>query len=223
MTADLGHLGPGRAALPILVVNRDVYRGVKLPERIRRALSECKITRRSTGQELPGITVSIGVGQFQFGESMEDLIERCDRAQVPATGIAIDAIRQNVSRDDVIFVDFQTSFLLRFYLCPEVGPADSPASEFRTYSCGGYRVISTNSETNVLTANLFLRRWNEMADAYGLKTGQSVWIFQAGWDIGLARELQERVPEFRDLKADSFGRNISLFKLKVGQETATGP
>jgi diguanylate cyclase len=57
-------------------------------ERIRRALSECKITRRSTGQELPGITVSIGVGQFQPGESMEDVIERCDRAlyQAKRTG-----------------------------------------------------------------------------------------------------------------------------------------
>ena len=49
-------------------------------ERIRGALAECKITRRSTGEALPGITVSIGVGQFQFGESMEDLIDRCDRA-----------------------------------------------------------------------------------------------------------------------------------------------
>ena len=74
-----------------------------------------------------------------------------------------------------------------------------------------------------LTANWFPRRWDEMVRAYDLKPGQTVWIFQAGWDIGLARELQERVPEFRDLKADSFGRNISLFKLKVGQETATGP
>ena len=49
-------------------------------ERIRRAISERIITRRSTGQILPGITVSIGVGQFQFGETMDDLIERCDRA-----------------------------------------------------------------------------------------------------------------------------------------------
>ena len=49
-------------------------------ERIRNALADCKITRRSTGEELPGITVSIGVGQFQGGESMEDLIDRCDRA-----------------------------------------------------------------------------------------------------------------------------------------------
>jgi diguanylate cyclase len=49
-------------------------------ERIRTALADCKITRRSTGESLPGITVSIGVGQFQGGESMEDLIDRCDRA-----------------------------------------------------------------------------------------------------------------------------------------------
>ena len=49
-------------------------------ESIRRLISECKITRRSTGEVLPGITVSIGVAQLQPGESMADLIERCDRA-----------------------------------------------------------------------------------------------------------------------------------------------
>jgi len=49
-------------------------------ERIRRSISERKMVRRSTGESLPGITVSIGVGQFQFGESMDDLIDRCDRA-----------------------------------------------------------------------------------------------------------------------------------------------
>jgi diguanylate cyclase len=49
-------------------------------ERIRRSISECQITRRSTGEILPSITVSIGVAQFQLGESMADLIERCDRA-----------------------------------------------------------------------------------------------------------------------------------------------
>ena len=124
----------------------------------------------------------------------------------------------DVAPDDVIFVDFQTSFLLRFYLCPEVSFSGLPPAAFRTFSCGGHRVISLSPETNVLTADVFPRRWNEMVSAYGLKPGQTVWIFQAGWDIGLARELQEKVPEFRDLKADSFGRNISLFKLSVGQK-----
>jgi diguanylate cyclase len=51
-----------------------------IAERIRSSISECRITRRSTGEILPNITVSIGVGQFQLGESMADLIDRCDRA-----------------------------------------------------------------------------------------------------------------------------------------------
>jgi diguanylate cyclase len=52
----------------------------EIAERIRHAIAKCHITRRSTGENLPGITVSIGVGQFQPGEAMTDLIERCDRA-----------------------------------------------------------------------------------------------------------------------------------------------
>ena len=49
-------------------------------ESIRRSISECQMTRRSSGEVLPGITVSIGVAQLQDGESMTDLIDRCDRA-----------------------------------------------------------------------------------------------------------------------------------------------
>ncbi len=49
-------------------------------ERIRRSIAERRITRRSTGEVLPQITVSIGVAQFLPGESMADLIDRCDRA-----------------------------------------------------------------------------------------------------------------------------------------------
>ena len=49
-------------------------------ERIRRSIADGQFARRSTGEILPQITVSIGVGQFQFGESMADLVDRCDRA-----------------------------------------------------------------------------------------------------------------------------------------------
>ena len=161
-----------------------------------------------------GVAILIVLVCQGFGVPHRPYIRREDQRRGNMTK-AMDAIQQNVSPDDVIFVDFQTNFLLRFYLCPEVVPGDLPASPFRTYSCGGYRVISTNSETNVLTAGSFLSRWDEMLSAYSLKPGQSVWIFQAGWDIGLAQDLQEKVPEFHDLKSESFGRNISLFKLNV--------
>ena len=49
-------------------------------ERIRHSISEREIIRRSTGEVLRGVTVSIGVGQFQLGEAVADLIDRCDRA-----------------------------------------------------------------------------------------------------------------------------------------------
>jgi diguanylate cyclase len=52
----------------------------EVAERIRRSISECRITRRSTGELLPAITVSIGVAEFRPGESMAQLIERCDSA-----------------------------------------------------------------------------------------------------------------------------------------------
>jgi diguanylate cyclase len=49
-------------------------------ERIRRRISEARLTRRNTGEEIASVTVSIGVAQFQLAESAEAMIERCDRA-----------------------------------------------------------------------------------------------------------------------------------------------
>jgi diguanylate cyclase len=49
-------------------------------ERIRRRISDARLTRRSSGQEISSVTVSIGVAQFKLAESAEALIERCDRA-----------------------------------------------------------------------------------------------------------------------------------------------
>jgi diguanylate cyclase len=49
-------------------------------EQIRLAIDKCEIKRRSTGEALSSVTVSIGVGQFRPGEPMSELIERCDQA-----------------------------------------------------------------------------------------------------------------------------------------------
>jgi hypothetical protein len=149
-----------------------------------------------------------------FGAPHRPYMRRDDQKRANMTR-AIDALRQQAGPGDTIFVDFQTNFLLRFYLCPDAGFGAFAGSGFKEYSCAGYRVISTNSETTVLTADTFTRRWNEMVDTYELKPGQTLWIFQAGWDISLARDLQEKFPEFHDLKSESFGRNISLFKLST--------
>jgi hypothetical protein len=178
------------------------------------SLAMTRLTRSRFASALSIAVVLVAVCQL-FGMPHRPYMLREDQRRSNMTQ-ALNAIRQNVSPGDTIFVDFQTSFLLRFYLCPEVTPSPLPAADFRTYICSGYRVISTTSETNVLTADSFLHRYDELVSAFGLKPGQTIWIFQAGWDIALARELQEKVPELRDLKAESYGRNISLFKVTVG-------
>jgi diguanylate cyclase len=70
----------GGEELIAVLPGADLAACMAVAERIRRSIAECQITRRSTGEVLPGITVSIGVGQFQFGEALADLIDRCDRA-----------------------------------------------------------------------------------------------------------------------------------------------
>ena len=49
-------------------------------ERIRHRISEARLTRRATGEEISSVTVSIGVAQFRMAESADGMIERCDRA-----------------------------------------------------------------------------------------------------------------------------------------------
>jgi diguanylate cyclase len=49
-------------------------------ERIRRRIAEARLTRRTTGEEISSVTVSIGVAQFRMGETADGLIERCDKA-----------------------------------------------------------------------------------------------------------------------------------------------
>jgi dolichyl-phosphate-mannose-protein mannosyltransferase len=171
-----------------------------------------KTSRQKLPYTVGSAILTIAICQL-FGTPHRPYMHREDQRRVNMTQ-AIAAIGQEVSPADTIFVDFQTNFLLRFYLCPEAGYGVFTAP-FKDYSCGGYRVISTSPETTILTADIFARRWNDMVSAYNLKPGRTVWIFQAGWDISLARDLQEKIPNFHDLKSESFGRNISLFKLTV--------
>jgi diguanylate cyclase len=70
----------GGEELIVILPSAGLATATAAAERIRRSVAECHISRRSTGEALPGITISIGVAQFQGGESMADLIERCDRA-----------------------------------------------------------------------------------------------------------------------------------------------
>jgi len=79
----------------------DVCAGVA--ERIRRRISDARLTRRATGQEISSVTVSVGVAQFRLGESAEAMIERCDRAlyQAKRSGRNQTVTEKDIQRDVV--------------------------------------------------------------------------------------------------------------------------
>ncbi|MET3337190.1 diguanylate cyclase [Bradyrhizobium japonicum] len=70
----------GGEELIAVLPDADLATCAEIADRIRHALAECTITRRSTGEVLPSISVSIGVAQYRAGEAITDLVERCDRA-----------------------------------------------------------------------------------------------------------------------------------------------
>jgi diguanylate cyclase len=71
-------------------------------ERIRRRVSDARLTRRATGEEITSVTVSIGVAQFRLAESAEGLIERCDRALYQAKRMGRNRTVREASVDDEI-------------------------------------------------------------------------------------------------------------------------
>jgi diguanylate cyclase len=51
-----------------------------IAERLRTSVAERRIRRRTTGEEISSITISIGVAELRPGEAADNLIDRCDRA-----------------------------------------------------------------------------------------------------------------------------------------------
>ena len=58
----------------------DLAAAVKVSNRIREALTEKRVIRRSTGEHLGSISVSVGVAQLQNDDTPDSLIDRADRA-----------------------------------------------------------------------------------------------------------------------------------------------
>jgi hypothetical protein len=131
---------------------------------------------------------------------------------------AMNAVRLAVSPQDLVFVDYETSLLLNHYLCPQRAMVfDSSITNLQVFQCAGYRIISADPHTWRFDAQTFLSKWDELRRTYDLKPGERVWVIQEGWDIKLAAELQSQFREFASLSPVSFGKNITMFELTVGQ------
>jgi len=169
-----------------------------------------------------GVAVAILIAAVctAFGTPHRPYMLREDQSRAQMTR-ALGFIQTQVPSSDLIFVDYQTRLLLGYYLCPgqEVS-FSAPVGSVEEFQCSGHRVIAAGPDLYIFAAQNFLPRWSELLRSLRLKPDQPVWVLQAGWDVNLSHELQNGVLGFRELSPQSFGRNITIFRLRDGQPTA---
>jgi uncharacterized membrane protein len=167
----------------------------------------------------PGIALALLIVAVctAFGKPHRPYMLREDQSRTQMVR-SMGFIHAQIPQSDLIFVDYQTRLLLGYYLCPEQPVSFSaPVGSLEEFRCNGYQVFAAGPDLYIFTAENFIPRWDQFQRSVPLKSGQSVWIIQAGWEVNLAHDLQSRDPEFGELNPQSFGRNITIFKLKVLQ------
>jgi hypothetical protein len=171
------------------------------------------------------ITALVIAACLVFGKPRQPWMERVNQSRTNMAE-AMDFVRKNVDPSDLIFTDYQSDLILGHYLCHERPISfDLAPTNFEQFHCDGYQVASTDYKTAwMLWANDFPKNWRRVVEAYNLRPGDTVWVFQAGWGVDLPEDLQTHFAEFSNLRFESFGKNIKIFKMTVGQPMPTaGP
>ncbi len=70
----------GGEEFAIILPNTNLVAGISVGNSLRKAVATKDIINRSTGNKMGRITMSVGVAEYQSGESIEDLISRADAA-----------------------------------------------------------------------------------------------------------------------------------------------
>lgn len=153
-----------------------------------------------------------------FGRQHQPYILRAEQSGTNMIA-AMDWIRQNARPPDLIFTDYESELILGHYLCRQKPITfEESTPDFESFYCDGVRVVSAGyRRATLFDAENFIRSWNRLVQAYNLKSGTTVWIFQAGWKVDLPEELKDHSAEFRGQQLKSFGNNIRLFRMTVGQ------
>jgi hypothetical protein len=152
-----------------------------------------------------------------FGKLRQPRMERADQSRKQMTAV-LEFMQQNVAPSAPIFVDYQTDLVLGHYLCQQRPvPLQIRPTGFEEFFCAGRHVASTGYPTWTFSSETFPSDWERAVQTLGLKPGDPVWVLQTGWGIDLPEQLQKHFAEFRDLRFESFGKNIKIFKLTVGQ------
>jgi hypothetical protein len=177
------------------------------------------IVRLAGQQWMRGVAIAavIVVACVTFGKPRQPRMERADQSTTNMTA-ATKFFAKNVNTSDVIFTDYQSDLVLGHYLCRQRPISFDAAPEgFEAFTCEGYHVVSGDYKTWSFRAETFVQDWNQLVRAYRLAPGTTVWVSQAGWDTTISDDLRQNFAEFRDRSVQSFGKNIKLIKMTVGQ------
>jgi hypothetical protein len=154
---------------------------------------------------------------YAFQTVHHPYIARADQSRARIAQ-AVAFVQRQIPESEPIFVDYESGLVLGHYLCePKPVSYDESIPGFLVFRCGGHRVVSTVHDLWFFTPRTFLTQWENLAHNGGLKSGVTVWVGQAGWNVTLDDDLRDEFPEFHDLHTQSFGRNIKFFKIAAGQ------
>jgi len=164
------------------------------------------------------VTLAIVAACAAFGTPHQPYMTRAAQNSVQMNR-SLEFIQQQIPQSVPLFVDVQTRMLLGYYLCRhQQTSAEAPHADFEMLQCGGYQLITAN--VWLFEPATFPDWYAEMIRTYGLKPGDAVWVVQEGWGVGIGPKVAA-MPEFKNLKIQSFGNNIQLFKLTVGRLQAS--
>jgi hypothetical protein len=123
----------------------------------------------------------------------------------------VNHIQQSIPAGKLVFVDYQTSVLLGYYLGRnQITSFSEHEREFREFPYGGYRIVSSrNWLFNVESFGIEFRRLKEV---YGLAPGELVWIVSGGWGVNLYSRLTSRFPRSH-FPGVMFGSNLAVFQV----------
>ena len=160
-----------------------------------------------------GLIVAMAIIAFcwAFRSIRHPYIYRVDQRSAHMQG-AVSFIQQ-VPRSDLIFVDYESGLELGHYLCHQQPIRyDGSIPGFLVFNCGGHRIVSTINDLWAFDLPMFRDQWNQLVKNAALKSGDQVWVAQAGWIVTLADDLRKSGSQ---IQVQSFGKNIQMFPMRA--------
>jgi hypothetical protein len=136
---------------------------------------------------------------------------------------AVAYLRQSAPPGSVVLTDYQSGLVLGYYACGHgIVQVFPPQQPFAKSDCGSYTVITANPQEWDFHADILPDQLAEVAQTYGLVPETKVWLFEAGWITDLAPALNNGKYYLGCSAPRTFGENILLCQLTVGENTGSG-